>query len=51
MGQLVPQELDDKRIHVLHARRLCKSTSEIGVLEQSRCSASIERVLVYIRSV
>jgi len=51
MGQLVPQELDDKRIHVLDARKFCRSTSEVGVLEQSRYSASIERMLVYIRYV
>jgi len=45
------QEMDDNRIGVLYARNFCKPTSEVGVLEQSRCSASIERLLVYIRSV
>jgi len=45
------QGMDDNRIGVLYARNFCKPTSEVGVLEQSRCSASIERLLVYIRSV
>jgi len=35
----------------LHARKFCRPASGVGVLEQSRYSTSIERVLVYIRSV
>jgi len=41
-------------IHVLYASMsytFCRSTSEVGVFEQSRYSASTERVLVYTRSV
>jgi len=49
MCQTVVQELD--KIHVLHARKFCRPTSGSGVLEQSPYSASVERVLVYIRSV
>jgi len=50
--QLVAQELVDKRIHVLYGRTFCRRlASEVGVLEQTLCLASIELVLVYIRSV
>jgi len=50
--QLVAHELVDYRIHVLYARTYCRRlASEVGVLEQSLCLASIELVLVYIRSV
>jgi len=50
--QLVAQELVDNRIHVLYARTFCRRlASEASVLEQSLYSASIELVLVYIRSV
>jgi len=35
----------------LHARKFCRPNSGVGVLEQSRCSASTARVLMYIRSV
>jgi len=35
----------------LHADMVCRPTLGVGVLEQSRYSASIERVLMYIRSV
>jgi len=54
MRQFVAQELGDiNRIHVLSARKVCKRlTSDIVVLlEQSRYSASAERVLVFINSV
>jgi len=40
----------DQRLS-LHARKFCRPASGLGVLDQSRYSASIERVLVYIRSV
>jgi len=43
--QPVAQELD--KIHVLYARKFCRPTSGV-VLKQSRYSASVERVLVYI---
>jgi len=47
--QLVVQETDN-RINVLNAQNVCRrSAAQVGVLEQSCCSASIERVLVYIR--
>ena len=35
----------------LHARKFCGPTSGVGVSEQSHHSVSIERVLVYIKSV
>jgi len=39
-------------MHVLYMRKFCiRHTSKFGVLEQNCHSASIERVLVYIRSV
>jgi len=36
-------------INILYVRKFCRYTSGVGVLEQTWCSASIERVLVYIR--
>jgi len=45
-----PRPRHDLRLS-LHAHKFCRPTSGVGVLEQSRYSASIERVLVYIRSV
>jgi len=42
----VAQELE--KMHVLYAPKFCRPTSGVGVLEQSRYSASIERVLVYV---
>jgi len=45
--QLVAQERDDARIHVLNAQNVCSRLAlDVGVLRQSRYSASIERVLV-----
>ena len=44
--QLVAEELDDNSIHVLYARKSCRPTSGVNVLEQSSYSASIELVLV-----
>jgi len=35
----------------LRAQTFCRPTSGVGVLEQRRYSASIERVLMHIRSV
>jgi len=50
--QLVAHELIDNRIHILYGRAFCRRlASEVGVLEQSLCLASIALVLVYIRSV
>jgi len=49
--QLVAEELDDNSIHVLYARKSCRPTSGVNVVEQSSCSASIEFVLVYIKNV
>jgi len=46
--QLVAQELDDSRIHVLNAQEILP-TLEVGVL--SLCLTAIERVLGYIRGV
>ena len=43
------QELD--KIHILYARKFCRPTLGVGVLVQACCSASIERVLLYVRSV
>jgi len=42
------QKLD--KIHIFYARKFCRSTSGVRVLKQSCYSASIECVLVYIRS-
>ena len=49
--QLVAEELDDNSIHVLYARKSCRPTSGVNVLEQSSYSAAIELVLVYIKNV
>jgi len=50
--QLAAHELVDNRIHILYARTFCRRlASEVGILEQSLYSASIELVLMYIRSV
>jgi len=49
MRHPVAQEL--QKIHVLYAHKFCRPTSEVTVLQQACCSASIEHVLVYIRSV
>ena len=50
--QAVAQELNDNRIYVLYPRKFCRRpTAEVGVLEQSRYSASIEHVLVHIWNV
>jgi len=38
------------KIHILHARKFCRPTSGVVVLKQSRYSASIKRVLLYISS-
>jgi len=46
--QPVAQESD--KIHVLYAHKLCRPTSGVGVLLQTRYWASIESVVVYIRS-
>jgi len=43
-SQPVTKQLD--KIQVLHVRKFCRPTSGVGVLEQSRYSASIVRVLV-----
>jgi len=50
--ELISQNLDDNGIHFLYPRKCCRRhTSEVIALEQSRCSPSIERVvLVHIRS-
>jgi len=37
--------------HVFYARKFCRPTSGVRVLKRSCYSASIESVLVYIRSV
>jgi len=50
ISQLVAEELDNS-IHVLYARKSCRPTSGVNVLEQSSYSASIELVLVYIKNV
>jgi len=42
----VPQESD--KIHILYARKFCRTNSGVVILRQSRYSASIKRVLVYI---
>jgi len=47
--QPVAQELD--KIHILYAGKFCRLTLGVGVLEQTCRSASIEHVLVYVRSV
>jgi len=49
--ELIAQKLDDNRIDVLYAKVFGRPTSEASVLEQIRYLASIERVLVWIRSV
>jgi len=48
--QPVAQELN--KIHILYVNKFCRPTSGVSVLiKQSRYSASIERVLVYVKSV
>jgi len=37
-------------IYVLYARKFCRPISGVGVLARSRYSASIESIVVYIRS-
>jgi len=46
--QPVAQELD--KIHILHARKFWRPISGVGISEQACYSASIERVLVYVRN-
>jgi len=49
--QLFAQELVDNKVHVLYARTIFRRLpSEVGVVEQSLYWASIELVLVSIRS-
>jgi len=47
--QPVAQELD--KIHILHARKFCRPISGVGVSDHACYSASIKRVLVYVRNV
>jgi len=46
--QSVAQKLD--KIHVFYARKFCRPNARVRVLERSCYSASIECMLVYMRS-